>query len=296
MQNIDQIKVGIAPIKWSQDTKQHPSYTSFIETISDIKKAKFDGCELSQHFPHDPYLLHSTLRPHGLKVSSAQFHSHFTVKEKFSESVNRFIDHMHFLNAVGAKRIIVCECAHNSFQSDHAMLEKQPKLKRDQWKLLIEGLNRIGKIANEAGMQVTYQPRIGTVIHTEKDIAKLMDKTDANNVSLLIDTAHFNVLDINAVEILKTYPERVDYIYLKDVNKRILNKAIKQEYTYHQAKNAGLFVAPGDGSIKFDPLFKAIKAVDYKGWIIAQGVEVGDIKFSTYAKNTRKYMKTKLGI
>jgi len=287
------IELGIAPLSW----QQHINTNALSETMGNISKANFDGCELSRHFPQDPFLLKHNLKQHGIKISSSQFHSYFTDKNRFNETVNRFLDHMHFLNAIGAKRIIVCEYTHNTFEDKtHSMLDHQPIATTAQFNLLVEGLNKIGTLAQGAGMQVVYQPRIGTIIHNEEQIAKLMEKTDSSTVSLLIDTGHFAVLEIDPVNVLKTYPNRVNYIYLKDMDKRVLTKAKKDRLSYSDAKDIGLFTTLSKGSLDFSRLFKTLKIANYKGWVIAYGAELGSTEFNTSAKHTRKFMKVNLGI
>ena len=287
------IELGIAPLSWQHNVNN----ATLSDTMGSISKANFHGCELSQQFPQDPFLLKNSLKQHGIKISSSQFHSHFTDKNRFNDTVNRFLDHMHFLNAIGAKRVIVCEYANNTFEDKHiSMLGQQPTATTAQFNLLVEGLNKIGLLAKGAGMQVVYQPRIGTIVHSEQQIAKLMEKTDPETVSLLIDTGHFAVLDIDPVNVLKTYANRINYIYLKDMDKRILTKAKKDHLSYSSAREAGLFTVLGKGSLDFSGLFKTLKSVDYKGWVIAYGAELGSTEFNSSAKNTRKFMKVNLGI
>ena len=287
------IELGIAPLSWQYNVNTG----TLSDAMGSISKANFDGCELSQHFPQDPFLLKNNLKQHGIKISSSQFHSYFTDKNRFNETVNRFLDHMHFLNAIGAKRVIVCEYANNTFEDKTlSMLDHQPIATTTQFNLLVEGLNKIGTLASGAGMQVVYQPRIGTIIHSEQAIAKLMEKTNASTVSLLIDTGHFAALNIDPVNILKMYPNRINYIYLKDMDKRVLAKAKKDHLSYSAAKDAGLFTALSKGSLDFSGLFKALKIANYKGWVIAYGAELGSTEFNTSAKNTRKFMKVNLGI
>jgi inosose dehydratase len=293
-QSLPSIQLGIAPLSWQNNV----NHNSLNDTMDSISKANFDGCELSQRFPQDPFLLKNSLKQHGIKVSSSQFHSYFTDKSRFNDTINRFLDHMHFLNAIGAKRVIVCECANNTFENQLApMLENQPLATTAQFRLLVDGLNKIATLAHGAGMQVVYQPRIGTVIHSEQDITKLMQNTDPTMISFLIDMGHFAALDIDAVNVLKTYLDRVNYIYLKDMDKRVLTKAKKERLSYIAAKNAGLFTVLGKGSLDFSRLFGALKTAQYKGWVIAYGTEeFGNTAFTTSAKNTRKFMKVNLGI
>lgn len=291
--NRPSMQIGIASLCWQNKTGD----AGLNSTMDTISKANFDGCELSQRFPQDPFLVKNSLKQSGVKISSAQFHTYFTDKNRFNDTINRFLDHMHFLNAIGAKRIVVFECANNTFENvDQFMLENQPEASSAQFKLLVEGLNKIGRLAHDAGMQVVYQPRIGTVIHSEKEIDKLMAKTDPETVFLSIDTGHFEVLGITPLSILKKYSSRVNYIYLKDVDKRVLTKVKKNRLSYPAAREAALFTILGRGSLDFSRFLEELKAIQYRGWVIAYGTDSDNEEFSDSAKKTRKFMKVTLGI
>lgn len=287
------IQLGIAPLLWPH----HANLESLNTTIDSINKADFDGCELSQCFPQDPFLLKNSLKQAGIKISSSQFHSYLSDKKRYNDTINRFLDHMHFLNAIGAKKIIVCEYANNTFEDDKKpMLSNQAKASSEQFKRFIDGLNKMGDLAYGANMQVIYQPHIGTIIHSAEDIEKLMEKTDEKKISLLMDTAHFSLLEIDAIAMLKKYTNRINYIYLKDIDKRILNKVKKENLSYHSAKALGLFTALGKGYLNFSPLLKTLKSLSYHGWIIAYGSDTDKEMIHESAKNTRKFMKLKLGL
>lgn len=288
------IQVAIAPIKWPTRTENNQS--QLTNTMQDIKNAKFDGCELAEQFPHDPFFLQSTLKTHGLKVCGAQFNSHFTDKDKYTATIERFIDHMHFLSAINSKKIIIREVGNGHYDIEKPMFAKQPEFSAAQWRLLIQGLTKVSNIAKEANMKVIYQPYVGTGVHTEEQIFQLMEKTNKIDLSLLLDTANLSLLGINPAKLVKQYTNRVSYIYLKDVNKRILTKVKKEKLSYEQAKELGVFVTPGKGSLSFTPLFNALKKGNYRGWVVVHGMEDDNAKFSSFAKNTRKFLKLKLGI
>lgn len=288
------IQIAIAPIKWlSQSTNRQSEFTA---TMKDIKKAKFDGCELTEQFPHDPYFLQSTLKPHGLQVCGAQFNSNFTDKEKYTATIERFIDHMHFLSAVNSKKIIVREVGSGSYDANKPMFAKQAEFSAAQWRLLIQGLTKINSIAKEANMKVVYQPYVGTGIHTEEQINQLMNKTKKINLSLLLDTGNLSLLGISPAKLVKQYSNRISHIYLKDINKRMLTKAKKEKLSYVQSNDLGVFTTPGEGSLNFSPLFNALKKENYEGWIVVHGMQNDNVKFSNSAKNTRNFLKLKLGI
>ncbi|MFN3233952.1 MAG: sugar phosphate isomerase/epimerase family protein [Gammaproteobacteria bacterium] len=300
MQNI---QISITPQHCNQGLPvDHTSEVSFESCIEDIKKANFDGCEIGYNFPRDPYSLHAALKPLGLKISSAPFSSYFANKETVTDSINRFIDHMHFLNAMNASIITVSECTDNTFEAKKPITTKDPILTTAQWNLFIENLNRIGALARENNMYVAYQPLASTGVKTQQDIDKLMQKTDEDSVFLLIDTGHLFLQNIDIVKLIKKHHHRIKYIHLKDIDKKVLAEVKKKKLNYHDAIQAGLFTSPGQGDINFDPIFDIIKKINYEGWLVIDSEKTCIGKPAkkgaspvTNAKNARKFLKMKLG-
>jgi inosose dehydratase len=291
------IQLAIAPVNLTHNEQTSHNNDAFRGAMADISKAQFHGFELSKDFPQDPMLLHTNIRTAGLQVTGSQFRSSFTSEETFSNSIHRFTDQMHFLNAINASVVIVCETGKSTFDTDTPMLGNSPSWNAREWKLLAEGLKRICSLAQQNNMTVVYQPHIGSGIQSEADIDKLMTVTKEDNLSLMIDTGHFKALGISPQKVIKAHPDRVKYVYVSDINQRVLTKAKREEQSYQEAVTAGLFTFPGTGSISFDPIFAALKKADFKGWIVLHGEhEAKKSSFAVKAKAFRKYLKSILGV
>ena len=57
-----------------------------------------------------------------------------------------------------------------------------------------------------------------------------------------------------------------------------------------------MFTVPGDGAIKFDPIFEALAEAGFQGWLVVEA-EQNPNKANPleYAKKARSYLHEKLG-
>ena len=209
-----------------------------------------------------------------------------------------FIAHCEFLKAMGAKFCNVAEQG-NSVQGQlkTPVFAGKPVNTEEQWKLLTEGLNKLGAVAKKIGLSMTYHHHMGTGVQTEAEIDRLMKDTDPELVFLLFDTGHLVCSGEDYLGILKKYLPRIRHIHLKDVRMDIRNKVKDEDMSFLDGVRAGMFTVPGDGDVDFEPIFDIINASDYDGWFIVEA-EQDPAKANPleYAIKARKYIRDKAHI
>lgn len=291
------IELGIAPIGWTNDDlPELGGDISFEQCINEMALAGYAGCEVGNKFPRDPHELARYLTSRNLKIAAAWFSAFLTTKP-FEETAQAFIKHRDFLHAVGANVIVVSEQGHSiQGNTEVAVVTNQPLFTELEWSLLIEGLEKLGDLAAEKGMKIVYHPHMGTGIQTNADIARLMDHTNPEKVSLLYDCGHLYFAREDIYEVLGKYMNRIDHIHLKDVREPILVQVEQQPLSFLQAVKAGVFTVPGDGNINFSPIFEAIQNSDYNGWVVVEA-EQDPAKANPliYAKKARTFIHEQAG-
>lgn len=291
------IELGIAPIGWTNDDlPELGGHITFEQCISEMALAGYKGCEVGNKFPRNPEELQVYLAPRNLRVAAAWFSSYVTTKP-FEETAQAFIEHRDFLHAVGAKVIVVSEQGH-SIQGDVsvAVTTNQPIFTEKEWGFLIDGLERLGELAAEKGMKIAYHPHMGTGIQTNRDIARLMDCTDPQKVSLLYDCGHLYFAREDIYEVLNKYMERIVHIHLKDVREEVLVQVEQQQRSFLQAVKAGVFTVPSDGNLDFTSIFEVIKRSNYSGWIVVEAEQDPAIANPfIYAKKARLFIQEQTG-
>ncbi|ARB93931.1 myo-inosose-2 dehydratase [Legionella longbeachae] len=266
------IKLGIAPINWcNDDDPELGKEISFEQCIREMSEAGYRGTELGNKYPRDASVLKNALDNYGLHLSSSWFSTFFTESEQYDNTLSRFMEHLSFMKAMGASFINVCECGHAIQGTKSPILgSEKPRFNEKQWASLIQGLHAIGRIAYDFNMHLVYHYHAGTGVFYEQEIDFLMENTSPQLISLLMDTGHAVFAKINPVDLINKYGDRILYIHLKDIRINVLNKVEKEKLSFMDAVRDGVFTVPGDGSIDFATIFKALQNHQYTGWMIVE--------------------------
>ena len=263
------IKLGIAPIAWSNDDMPElGGETTLEQCLSEASIAGFTGIEFGGKFPKNSKELLPKLEKENLQLCSGWYGATLlrnTPKEEFKlmrEQMNLFKD---------------CKCpcmvfaeVTNSIQGDpKTPLSQKPKLSKDEWKLLISRINELGKMMLDENMPLAYHHHMGTVIETEAETSRLIESTN-DDVKLLIDTGHMLFAGGNSMKLTEDFIDRIIHVHCKDIRKDILEKSLKNDSTFRQAFLDGAFTVPGDGCIDYKPFLTVLKSKNYNGWLVVE--------------------------
>ncbi|MCR5438457.1 MAG: myo-inosose-2 dehydratase [Selenomonas sp.] len=292
------IKLGIAPIAWTNDDMPDlGKENTFEQCVSEMALAGFTGCEVGGRYPRDTAVLKKALALRGMEIASAWFSS-FLLTQPYEQVEKDFIAHCSFLKTMGARFCNVAEQG-NSVQGklDVPVFDGKPENTAEQWKLLTEGLDKLGKVAKDMGMTMTYHHHMGTGVQTEAEIDRLMENTNPDYVWLLYDTGHLVCSGEDYLGILKKYMSRIRHIHLKDVRLDVRQRVIDEKLSFLDGVRAGMFTVPGDGDVDFAPIFDYVNKSDFDGWYIVEA-EQDPAKANPleYAQKARKYIREKAGL
>lgn len=293
-----QIQLAIAPIAWTNDDMPElGSENTFEQCISEMALAGFTGTEIGNKYPKDPEVLEQYLNIRGLKVASAWFSAFLTTKP-FEETAEAFKAHRDFLHAMGAKVIVVAEQGH-SIQGimTAPVFDDKPVFTDEEWKKLAEGLEKLGDLAHEKDMEIVYHHHMGTGVQTTEEIDRLMEMTDPDKVILLFDTGHLVFSGENPIAVYNRHQDRIKHIHFKDIRQETAEEVEKEKDSFLNGVKKGVFTVPGDGMIDFTPIWTAIHASDYEGWIVVEA-EQDPAKANPfeYAVKARSYIREVTGL
>ena len=200
------VKLGIAPIAWTNDDMPDlGKENTFEQCVSEMALAGFSGCEVGNKYPKDREALKKALDLRGLTICNRWFSS-FLITKPFEETANAFAEELDFLKYLGAKVIGVSEQSHSIQGLDQPILEGKYVMNDQEWATLCDGLNRLGKIAKEKGMSLTFHHHMGTVVQNEDEIDRMMEHTDPELFSLLYDTGHLAYCGADPLKVVKSTP------------------------------------------------------------------------------------------
>ncbi len=297
--NSGQVKLGIAPIAWTNDDLPDlGAENTFEQCVSEMALAGFSGCEVGNKYPRDPGTLRRYLEPRGLRICNAWYSTYFVTGRR-QETIEGFIQHRDFLHAMGAGVIGCSEQGRGIQGKPLPIFEKKPVFTGAEWELLGEGMNTLAALAAEKDMRVCLHHHMGTGIQTPAEIDRFMEVTQ-DSVGLLLDTGHlyFSEGDQQAVDsVADKYMSRIIHVHLKDVRPDVLDTVRRERLSFLEAVALGAFTVPGDGAVSFDYLFSALEKNGYSGWMVVEA-EQNPAKANPfeYALMARRFIREKTGI
>lgn len=294
----NKVSLGIAPIGWTNDDMPDlGKENTFEQTISEMALAGFKGSEVGSHYPTDPAVLKKALDLRGMTICN-QWFSSFLISRPYEETEAAFIKQCDFLRQVGSRCIGASEQSH-SIQGmlDHPIQEGKYVMNDEEWDLLTNGLNKLGKIAKDKGMALTFHHHMGTVVQTEEEIDRFMDSVDPDLVYLLFDSGHLSFAGIDPEKVLKKYVDRVRHVHLKDLRRSVVEQSREGKWSFLKGVRAGTFTVPGDGDVDFAPIFRILEEADYQGWVVVEAEQDPAVANPyEYALKARKYIAEHTGL
>ena len=127
----------------------------------------------------------------------------------------------------------------------------------------------MAKRLEDEGMPLAYHHHMGTVIESHQDTVRLLENTN-DSVKLTLDTGHMLFAGGNSLKIIKEFGNKIVHVHCKDMRKKVLEKAIKQDLSFRHAFLEGAFTVPGDGNINFKEVVEALANNNYEGWFIVE--------------------------
>jgi len=284
------VKLGIAPIAWSNDDMPElGGETSLEQCLDEASQAGFIGIESGGKFPKTSKELLPKLNNYNLNLCSGWYGGNLR-QNSIDEEKQLIRGQLDLFKDCNAPCIVFAEVS-GSIQGDpNRKLSTRPQMDNEEWNSFCNKLSEMGKFLEGEGMPLAYHHHMGTVIETHEDTIRLLENTD-DSVKLTLDTGHMLFAQGNSKKILEDFSSRIIHIHCKDIRKNVLDKSLKEDLSFRGAFLEGAFTVPGDGCIDYKPLFDVLKEKNYSGWLVVEA-EQDPAKANPfeYAKIGYKYL------
>jgi len=263
------VKLGIAPIAWSNDDMPElGGDTPLEQCLSEASEAGFIGIESGGKFPKQSKDLLPLLKKHNLNLCSGWYGANLR-KNSVKEEIDLIQDQLALFKDCNSPCMVFAEVS-GSVQGDpNKKLSQRPKMDLEEIKSFYKKISEIGTYLEDNGMPLAYHHHMGTVIETHEDTVRLMENT-SDSVKLTLDTGHMLFAQGNSKKILEDFNSRIIHIHCKDIRKNVLDNSLKKDLSFRDAFLEGAFTVPGDGCIDYKPLFDILKTKDYSGWLVVE--------------------------
>ena len=285
------IKLGIAPIAWSNDDMPELGGDTPIETcLAEAAEAGFTGIELGGKFPRNQGIIKFLLKKYNLKLPGGWYGALLRYRSVEEEWL-AMQDHINLLKFLESDVFVFADVS-GSIQANGLMpLSSRPSLKDNEWKNYGKKISELSNRLDDIGIPISYHEHMGTIIQNQKDIDRLMNETN-DKTFLLFDTGHLLFAEANYEDILKRYISRINHVHCKDIREKVLKKSLEKDLSFRNSFLNGVFTVPGDGCIEYKPLLEIFKQNNYDKWLIIEAEQ--DPKKANpleYAKIGNRYLK-----
>jgi inosose dehydratase len=262
------VRIGINPLTWTNDDLPELGDNNSLETcLSEAKLAGYEGVELGRKFPRDAAVLGPILKRFDLNLVSGWYSARL-LERSAQDEIKAMQPHATLLKSLGAKVMVFAEVSRCVHGDRSIALSRRPRMAESEWKPFCERLDAVARSLEKQGLRLAYHHHMGTVIEGEEEIERMMGSTAA--VGLLLDTGHLTFAGGEPMRTLERHAQRIVHVHCKDIRPDKLARAKRQDLSFLDAVLGDVFAVPGDGSIDFEPILRALSGRGYEGWLVVE--------------------------
>ena len=209
--------------------------------------------------PRDPQAAASTLRDAGL--SAVGGFVPVVLHDAAHDPVPVVDAALDSLVAAGAGVVVLAAA------TGLAGYDERPALDDDAWARLLANLDRLAARAASRGVVAVLHPHVGTLVERREDVDRVLAGSD---VPLCLDTGHLLVGGTDPVDLVRSVPERVLHVHLKDVDASWAAKVRDGDVSYTEAVAAGMYRPLGHGDVDVAQIVRLLEGRGYQGWYVLE--------------------------
>lgn len=264
------IRFGVSPIAWINDDMPELGGDTPLESVlADCQAIGFSGVELGGVFPRDPAMLKPLLDRYDLDLVGGWYSGNL-LAHSAEDEIAALQDHLALLKAMDCSVFIHAETS-NAIHGDKSQaLSATPRLDAEGWKEFGARLTAVADYIAGQGLKFAYHHHLGTVVERPQDLDAFLANTGPS-VGLTVDTGHAALGGLDPVALIRSHPARVAHVHCKDVRGEVFREVVLDgEGSFLEGVLAGMFTVPGDGSLDYAAVMKALAEIGYSGWIIVE--------------------------
>lgn len=260
-------KLGIAPIAWwNDDLEALSDDVSLEECLAQAASAGFTGMETGRRFPMNMDELGPILARHNISVCGGWF-SGLLLDGDLEHEKDRIAEQLAFFKAAGAPCIVYGETARSIQGEPTTPLAGKAILSEADMATYGRKISDFAEWCAREGMPLSYHHHMAAVVETEDELDLLMKHS---SVPLLYDAGHMAFAGGDVMRVIEKHHARINHVHTKDVRNAVLSRVDRGRDSFLDAVLEGAFTVPGDGSLDFGAIVKALADKGYEGWFVVE--------------------------
>lgn len=260
-------KLGIAPIAWwNDDLEELSDDVSLEECLRQASEAGLTGMETGRRFPMNMDELGPILDKYGMSVCGGWF-SGLLLDGDIEAEKDRIAEQHAFFRAANAPCIVYGETARSVQSERHTPLARKPKLTEAEMADYGRKVSDFADWCAAEGMPLAYHHHMAAAVETEEELDLFMKHS---SVPLLFDAGHMAFAGGDNFRVIENYHSRISHVHTKDIRRDVVDGLDRENESFLDAVIKGAFTVPGDGSLDFEAIAKALADKEYEGWFVIE--------------------------
>jgi len=259
-QGTSRIRVGTAPDSWGVWFPDDPAQVPWQRFLDEAGACGYEWIELGPYgyLPTDPARLTDELGSRGLKVSAGTVFEHLHRPDSWDAVWDQVKDVAALTRATGGTHVVVIP---GMFRDEKTGADIEPRrLTPEAWEAKTTGVDRLGRaVQEEYGLSIAYHPHAESHVGYQADIERFLADTDPAYVPLCLDTGHISYYRGDNLHLIRTYPERIGYLHLKQVDPAVIDRVEAEDLPFPSAVAAGAMIEPPYGVPSMPEVLQAVE-------------------------------------
>ena len=290
------LHLGTAPDSWGVWMPGlDPLQTPWQRYLDEVQAAGYTYSELGPfgYLPTDPGIIREEYAKRGLTLTGGTvFVALHKGKDALEQAKMDCDAEMAVIGPLGAKHVIILPEGYTDLDGN---LTASPTLTDDEWDSLNTGMSELGRyLGDKHGAVLVFHTHADSHVGTQEQIERFLDGTDPETVQLCLDTGHVAYCGADNLKLIADYPDRVQYVHLKQVDTAIRARVLEEKLGFAPAVRLGAMVEPPLGEPDMPSLIHALGALDRELYcIVEQDMYPCDFdRPFPIAVRTQEYFKT----
>lgn len=277
-----EIRICGAPCCWGVDDPKNPYLPPWQRVLSEAAQAGYSAIELGPYgyLPIDVEAVSAELNKNGLAIVAGTIF-HDLLDPANQESVLNAVDDicklitdpklpklpMYEGQKFPTPYMTVMDWGHDERDYAAGHSDRSPRLNDEEWAAFMSNVRAVCERANKWGVRPVIHPHAGGYIEFSDEIEKVVRDIPYEVAGLCLDTGHLYYSDMDPVEYLTKYADRLDYVHFKDVDEKVYREVLGEHIRFFEGCGKGSMCPIGTGSLDYPAIRKCLKDIGYSGYI-----------------------------
>lgn len=277
-----EIRICGAPCCWGVDDPKNPYLPPWQRVLSEAAQAGYSAIELGPYgyLPIDVEAVSAELNKNGLAIVAGTIF-HDLLDPENQESVLNAVDDicklitdpklpklpMYEGQKFPTPYMTVMDWGHDERDYAAGHSDRSPRLNDEEWAAFMSNVRAVCERANKWGVRPVIHPHAGGYIEFSDEIEKVVRDIPYEVAGLCLDTGHLYYSDMDPVEYLTKYADRLDYVHFKDVDEKVYREVLGEHIRFFEGCGKGSMCPIGTGSLDYPAIHKCLEDIGYSGYI-----------------------------